>query len=164
MFIVTELLVFFAIFWAYFHRALAPRPRLGRVWPPYNLRTLDAYGLPTLNTVLLLRRGRAVTWAHHRLVAKNRANFILRIFVTLICALVFTYFQALEYQDANFTMADGVYGSAFYISTGTHGFHVIVGTLFLMVGFARAFTYRLTARHHKGLERAIVYWHMVDVV
>lgn len=84
--------------------------------------------------------------------------------VTIILAGVFTYLQGLEYRDAGFTMADGVYGSTFYAATGTHGFHVIIGTLFLGVGALRAFRGRLTMTHHKGLENAIVYWHFVDVV
>ena len=164
MFIGTEILVFFSIFWAYFHSALSPSIELAVVWPPTGITALDATALPLFNTLLLLASGCAVTFAHHSLVAGNRWGATLGLILTLILATIFTLLQANEYVNSGFTFADGVYGSSFYLATGTHGFHVCVGTLFLFIGLARIWTYALTDSHHKGLESAIVYWHIVDVV
>lgn len=138
LFIVTELLVFFAIFWSYFHSALSPVVELGNAWPPMAIDAVDAYALPFLNTALLLGRGATVTLRHHSLVAGLRSTFLEGILFTLLLSCVFSFVQSIEYFDANFTIADGVYGRTFYIATGTHGFHVIVGTLFLTVGALRA--------------------------
>ena len=164
IFIGTEILVFFSIFWAYFHSALSPSLELAVTWPPTGIIPLDATALPLFNTLLLLASGCAVTFAHHSLVAGNRWGATLGLIATLILATIFTTLQANEYINSGFTFADGVYGSTFYLATGTHGFHVCVGTLFLFIGLARIWTYALTDTHHKGLESAIVYWHIVDVV
>lgn len=125
---------------------------------------LDPTVLPLLNTILLLTSGCTVTYAHHALVSGSRNGAGVGLVLTLALAIVFTGMQALEYANSSFTLMDGVYGSAFYVTTGTHGFHVVVGTLFLAVGALRVWAYALTDAHHKSLESAIVYWHMVDVV
>lgn len=138
LFIVTELLVFFAIFWSYFHSALSPTVELGRAWPPIRINAVDAYALPFLNTALLLGRGATVTLRHHSLVAGLRSAFLKGMIGTLFLSFIFSGVQGMEYYDANFAIADGVYASTFYIATGTHGFHVIIGTLFLAVGALRA--------------------------
>lgn len=164
LFLVTELLIFFSIFWAYFHSALAPVVELAASWPPVGIAPIDPYSLPLLNTVLLLSSGAAITYGHHALVGGSRDGVIYGVVVTVLLALVFTACQGLEYVDAGFTMADGVFGSSFYLATGTHGFHVIVGTIFITIGLWRAYRYHLTEAHHKGFESAILYWHMVDVV
>jgi cytochrome c oxidase subunit 3 len=164
IFIGTEILVFFSIFWAYFHSALSPTIEFAVAWPPAGIVALDATALPLFNTLLLLASGCSVTFSHHALVAGNRWGATLGLVLTLVLATIFTLLQANEYVNSSFTFADGVYGSSFYLATGTHGFHVCVGTLFLLVGLVRVWTYALTDSHHKGLENAIVYWHMVDVV
>ena len=121
------------------------------------ITALDATVLPLLNTLLLLTSGCTVTYAHHALVGGSRAGLNLGIALTLLLAAVFTSIQALEYTNSSFTLIDGAYGSTFYITTGVHGFHVVVGTLFLGVGAIRAWAYNTTDSHHKGLESAIVY-------
>lgn len=105
-----------------------------------------------------------VTYAHHSLIQGNRAGVIYGLIATVALAAVFTGFQAFEYYNAPFTFSDGVYGSTFYMATGFHGIHVIVGTIFLTVGLFRALSYHLTDHHHLGFEQAILYWHFVDVV
>lgn len=137
LFVTTEVLVFFSLFWAYFHSALAPVLELGVAWPPMGVIALDAKILPLFNTLLLLTSGSTVTYAHHALVGGSRNGVGVGILVTLFVALVFTSMQGAEYANSSFTLIDGVYGSAFYVTTGTHGFHVVVGTLFLAVGAAR---------------------------
>ena len=164
LFVSTEVLVFFSLFWAYFHSALSPVLELGVAWPPMGVVALDAKVLPLFNTLMLLTSGSAVTYAHHALVGGSRNGVGVGILITLFLALVFTTIQGVEYANSSFTLIDGVYGSAFYVATGTHGFHVVVGTLFLAVGAFRIWAYAATETHHKNLESAIVYWHMVDVV
>lgn len=164
LFVTTEVLVFFSLFWAYFHSALAPVLELGVSWPPAGVVALDAKVLPLLNTLLLLASGCTVTYAHHALVGGSRNGVGVGILTTLLIALLFTALQGVEYANSSFTLIDGIYGSAFYVTTGTHGFHVVVGSVFLAVGAARTLTYAATETHHKNLESAIVYWHMVDVV
>lgn len=164
LFIVSEALFFLAIFWAYFHSALSPTTELGAVWPPVGIEPINAFEIPLLNTVLLLSSGVTVTYTHHCIIQGDRNGFILGSIYTLILALVFTAFQALEYTTSSFTITDGVFGSSFYFGTGFHGLHVIIGTFFLLVAFIRLGLYHLTLNHHLGLEGGVIYWHFVDVV
>jgi len=164
LFIVSEALFFLAIFWAYFHSALSPTVELGAQWPPMGIEAINAFELPLLNTVLLLASGVTVTYAHHCLIQGNRNGALYGGLFTIVLAVIFTGFQGVEYAVSSFTISDGAFGSCFYFGTGFHGLHVIVGTLFLGVGFWRLFAYHLTENHHLGLEAGILYWHFVDVV
>ena len=120
--------------------------------------------VPLLNTILLLSSGATVTYAHHALIEGNRRVAILGVAMTILLAVMFTALQGFEYMDADFTIADGVYGSCFFFSTGFHGFHVIIGTIFIAVAFYRIIAYHFTAEHHMGLESSLFYWHFVDGV
>jgi len=164
LFILSEVMFFVAFFWAFFHASLAPAVGLGAVWPPVGIQVLDPWGLPALNTAILLTSGASVTWAHHALVAGYRQSAVAALVVTVALAAVFTAVQGFEYVEAPFSISDGVYGSTFYMATGFHGFHVLVGTLFLAVCLVRARWGHFTPRHHVGFEAAAWYWHFVDVV
>jgi len=164
LFIVSEALFFVAVFWAYFHSALSPTVELGAQWPPMGIEPINAFELPLLNTVLLLASGITITYAHHSIIQGNRNGALFGAVITLILAAVFTAFQGVEYAVAPFTISDGAFGSCFYFGTGFHGFHVIIGTIFLGVGFFRLLAYHLTENHHLGLEGGILYWHFVDIV
>ena len=164
LFIVSEIMFFLAFFWAFFHSSLAPNVEIGAVWPPKGITVLNPWEVPFLNTVILLSSGAAVTWAHHAIVAGYRQQAIIGLVCTILLALIFTGFQAYEYKEAPFTISDGIYGSTFFLSTGFHGFHVIIGTLFLIVCCARLINYHFTKKHHFGFEAAAWYWHMVDVI
>jgi len=164
LFIVSEIMFFFAFFWAFFDSSIKPSFMLGGVWPPEGLETLSPWGIPLLNTVLLLTSGATVTWAHHAIVAGSKQNAQLGLFFTIILAIVFTGFQVFEYLNAPFTISDGVYGSTFFLATGFHGFHVFVGTCFLIVCLIRLSVNHFTREHHFGFEAAAWYWHFVDVV
>jgi cytochrome c oxidase subunit 3 len=164
LFIVSEVFAFLSVFWAFFHSSLSPAVEIGGSWPPMGITPLDPFAIPLLNTFLLLSSGAFITFAHHALIAGNRKAAIDGVFLTLILAIAFTLLQYYEYSEAGFSMSDGVYGSAFYASTGLHGLHVIVGTIFITVGYIRLINYQLTNSTHQGFEASILYWHFVDVV
>lgn len=163
-FILTEAFFFLTIFWAYFHSSLAPTPELGSVWPPRGIEALNPFAVPLLNTALLLSSGAAVTLGHHAFIMLKRQISLNGTLLCIILAVLFTRCQRIEYDTAGFTIADGVYGSCFYFGTGFHGFHVIIGTIFIGVAFYRIWSYQMTNTHHTGLETSILYWHFVDVV
>ena len=164
LFIVSEALLFFAFFWAFFWAALAPVPEIGSVWPPQGITVLDAWEVPFLNTLILLSSGATVTWAHHAIVSNYRWQAIVSLGLTILLAVLFTRLQAFEYCNAQFTISDGIYGTVFYLLTGFHGVHVIIGTIFLTVSLVRIIKYHYTCEHHFGFEAAAWYWHFVDVV
>jgi len=164
LFIVSEVMFFFAFFWAFFWAALAPTPEIGSVWPPRGIEVLNAWEVPFLNTLILLTSGASVTWAHHSIVSGNREEAIQGLRVTVALAIAFTALQGFEYVNARFTISDSVYGSTFYMATGFHGFHVFIGTCFLTVCLVRLYKHHFTKQHHFGFEAAAWYWHFVDVV
>ena len=164
LFIVSEVFAFLSVFWAFFHSSLSPAIEIGGVWPPQGITALDPFAIPLLNTMLLVSSGAFITYAHHALIKGNRKDSIYGTFFTIILAIVFTGFQYFEYSEAPFSISDSVYGSAFYASTGLHGFHVIIGTIFISTMFFRNLGYQLTKHHHIGFESSILYWHFVDVV
>jgi cytochrome c oxidase subunit 3 len=164
LFIASEVMAFFSIFWGFFHASLSPDVFVGSNWPPLGIDALDPFAIPLLNTLLLLSSGAFVTYSHHALINGNRSGALIGIILTIVLAILFTGLQAYEYMEAGFTFADSVFGTVFFASTGLHGLHVIVGTIFLTVGFVRLYLYHLTSDHHLGYEAAILYWHFVDVV
>jgi|SRR5215470_5011287 len=121
------------------------------------IEAIDPFELPLLNTVILLSSGVTVTYAHHSLIQGNRSGALYGLVYTIILAVLFTALQVIEYSVSSFTITDGVFGSCFYFGTGFHGLHVIIGTLFLSVGFWRLLAYHLTENHHLGLEAGILY-------
>ena len=164
LFIVSEVMFFFAFFWAFFHSSLNPSFVLGGVFPPAFLTILDPWKIPLLNTVILLSSGATVTYAHHSIILGEKKLSLHALIVTIFLAVIFTGFQAFEYLNSPFSISDSVYGSTFYLTTGFHGFHVFVGTCFLFVCFIRLYKNHFTKEHHFGFEAAAWYWHFVDVV
>jgi cytochrome c oxidase subunit 3 len=164
LFIVSEIMFFFAFFWAFFHSSIAPVYNIGGVWPPKAIITVNTFTLPLTNTFLLLTSGATVTWAHHALIVRSKKHTLIALIFTIVLASVFTLVQGIEYVNAPFNISDGVYGSCFYMATGFHGFHVFVGTIALFVSFVRIVLNHFTNKHHFGFESAIWYWHFVDVV
>jgi len=164
LFIVSEVMFFFAFFWAFFWSARSPTVEIGSVWPPKGIAVLNAWEVPFLNTVILLSSGASVTWAHHAIVAGSRDQAVRAMLVTVGLAVAFTALQVFEYVNAGFTISDSVYGSTFYMATGFHGFHVFIGTVFLTVCLYRLVQNQFTRTHHFGFEAAAWYWHFVDVV
>ncbi len=164
LFIASEVMFFAAFFWAFFNAALFPTEAMGGIWPPEGIKTFNPWDLPFLNTLILLTSGVTLTWSHHALIHDDRRNAIRGLVLTIILAVIFTAVQAIEYSHAAFGLSDGIYPSVFYLATGFHGFHVIVGTIFLTVCLFRLMKGHFTPTHHVGFEAAAWYWHFVDVV
>ncbi|HVL72869.1 MAG TPA: cytochrome c oxidase subunit 3 [Beijerinckiaceae bacterium] len=172
MFIASEVMFFVAWFWAYFDAALYPAdpPQiqraevLGGVWPPRGIETFDPWHLPLLNTLILLTSGTTVTWAHHALLHNDRQGLKWGLWLTIVLAVLFTAVQAYEYSHAAFNFSGNIYGATFFMATGFHGAHVIIGTIFLSVCLYRVYLGHFTPQQHLGFEFAAWYWHFVDVV
>jgi cytochrome c oxidase subunit 3 len=164
LFIASEVMFFAAFFWAFFSSALFPNEATGGVWPPKGIHPFNPWEFPFLNTLILLASGTTVTWAHHALLEGDRKGLIQGLTVTVLLGLSFTGFQAYEYAHAAFGFTQGIYPSTFFMATGFHGAHVIIGTTFLLVGLFRAKAGQFTPTHHFGFEAAAWYWHFVDVV
>jgi cytochrome c oxidase subunit 3 len=186
MFIASEIMFFVAWFWAFFDAALFPaaveplanskeligmverNALTGGIWPPKPSEnftaTFDPWGLPLVNTLILLLSGTTVTWAHHALLENNRKGLVWGLTLTVILGALFTLLQAYEYGHALFNYSGHIYGATFFMATGFHGAHVMIGTIFLAVCLARALKGHFTPKQHFGFEAAAWYWHFVDVV
>ena len=164
LFIVSEVCFFGSFFWAFFHSSLSPSIDIGCQWPPRGVNPLNPFSLPTTNTLLLLGSGATITWAHHSMVNNNRKDTIFSLFLTLFLGTAFTVLQGLEYHWSSFTISEGIYGSTFFIATGFHGLHVIMGTIFISVTYFRVIDFQFSSKHHFGFEASAWYWHFVDVV
>ena len=161
LFIASEVMFFVGFFWAFFASSLFP---VGGVWPPKGIHPFDPFEFPFLNTLILLLSGTTVTWAHHSLLSGDRNGMLRGLALTIFLGLCFTAVQAYEYSHAAFHFTGGIFPSTFFMATGFHGFHVIVGTTFLIVCLARAWLGHFKPDHHFGFEAAAWYWHFVDVV
>jgi len=157
LFIVSEIMFFFAFFWAFFHSSLSPVYNIGGTWPPVAITVIPTFGIPLTNTFLLLSSGATVTWAHHAIIVRAKKQALLALIITLILATLFTSLQAFEYFDSPFTISDSVFGSCFFMTTGFHGFHVFIGTIFIFISFLRIVYNHFTSTHHFGFEAAAWY-------
>jgi cytochrome c oxidase subunit 3 len=164
LFITSEVLFFFSFFWAFFHRSLSPNIEVGLFWPPSGVYPFNPFNVPLLNTLILVSSGVTVTWAHHSLIEKNLSQFINRIILTITLGVYFTALQVYEYFEASFSISDSIYGSTFFVATGFHGLHVLIGSSFLLICLIRGAKFHFSPSHHFGFEAAAWYWHFVDVV
>jgi len=169
LFIMSEVMFFAAWFWSFFKHAMYPggpeQPAAFQTWPPAGIETFDPWHLPLINTLILLCSGAAATWAHHALVHdNNRRDLKNGLILAIILGILFTVLQAYEYSHAAFGFAGNIYGANFFMATGFHGTHVIIGTIFLFVCLIRAMKGDFTPEQHVGFEAAAWYWHFVDVV
>jgi len=164
LFILSEVCFFFSFFWAFYDASIAPTIDIGIMWPPKGILPLSVYSVPLLNTVILLTRGITVTWAHHALINNYYNKSLYGLIVTVLLGAYFIVIQWVEYNEASFSMADGVYGSTFFMATGFHGIHVSIGALFLLYVAVNVFQGKLLYNHHFRFEAAAWYWHFVDVV
>ncbi len=172
LFIISEIMIFFVFFWGFFNASLNPSnlfdgdwATIKASWPPANIQTIDPWDIPFLNTLILLLSGTSVTWAHYCLQINDQANTVRALKYTIILAIIFTALQGFEYHHATFKFTEGIYPSVFYMATGFHGAHVIIGTIFLSVCYVRAKKGHFAKEYnHLGFNFAAWYWHFVDAI
>ena len=164
LFILSEVFFFVSFFWAFYDASLSPTIEVGIVWPPKGISTLGVYSVPLLNTIILLSSGITVTWAHHSIINNLFNKTAFGLFITVCLGIYFLFMQWVEYDEAQFSIADGVYGSTFFMATGFHGIHVFIGTAFLFYVLLNLLDCKLLYNHHFSFEAAAWYWHFVDVV
>nr|YP_009443918.1 cytochrome c oxidase subunit III [Stimulopalpus japonicus]ATU07139.1 cytochrome c oxidase subunit III [Stimulopalpus japonicus] len=164
LFITSEVFFFLSFFWAFFHSSLAPSPEIGLMWPPKGIQPFNPIQIPLLNTIILLSSGFTITWAHHSIMKNNFSQTTQGLTLTILLGFYFTLLQGFEYWEASFSISDSIYGSSFFMATGFHGLHVIIGTIFITTMLMRHFNTHFSKTHHFGFEAAAWYWHFVDVV
>ena len=164
LFLVSEVMFFFSFFWSFFYLSSNPAIEVGGVWPPTGIESMSATGIPLVNTLLLVWSGITLTYSHNRLVAQDLPQTVCGLTLTLTLGFIFLVLQVYEYRTAQFDISDGVYGSLFYLLTGFHGFHVIIGFLFLLVNLIRTLNWHFYRTSHLGYLFGAWYWHFVDVV
>lgn len=164
LFIASEVMFFFAFFWSFFYYSVSPVIWIGGIWPPLGIEVPNPWQIPFLNTTILVFSGISLTWAHYAMLSKERLESLIGMLITIWAGILFMGLQLFEYIEAPFTISSSVYGSIFYLMTGFHGFHVMVGLVFIVVCTCRQASYHFTSNHHVGFEAASWYWHFVDVV
>nr|QLD96990.1 cytochrome c oxidase subunit 3 [Amblyomma marmoreum] len=164
LFILSEIFFFISFFWAFFHSSLSPNIEIGGNWPPKSIIPFNPFEIPLLNSTILISSGISVTWAHHSIMNGNFYSSLLSLKITVLLGMLFTMFQMFEYFQAQFSITDSIFGSTFFLTTGFHGIHVIIGSIFLMVSYLRIKNNLISKDHHFGFEASAWYWHFVDVV
>lgn len=157
-FLITEVMLFFSLFWAYFHSALNPT---FLVWPPIGIFLINPWAIPLLNTFLLFYSGVLATVAHHSFLSFERKDTLNYLLASIILGLCFFFLQVIEYFSSSFDITDSVYGSSFFLLTGFHGFHVLVGLTFLVVIYFRSLNYNYPTLI---FDLGLLYYHLVDVI
>ena len=164
LFILSEIFFFVSFFWAFYDASMSPTIEIGLAWPPKGVAPLSTYSVPLLNTVILLSSGITITWCHHSIINNLFRKSFFRLLFTVALGVYFLIMQWLEYNEAQFSISDGVYGRTFFLATGFHGIHVTVGTVFLFYVLLILASSKITWSHHFSFEAAAWYWHFVDVV
>ena len=164
LFIISELLFFISFFWRYLNSSLSPNIEIGNIWPPKNIHQFNPYEIPLLNTIILLSSRITITLRHYYLIKKKKIKSIIILIITIIIGIIFSIIQIYEYYNSTFSINDSIYGSLFFITTGFHGLHVIIGTLFLIISLIRIINNHLSRYHHFGFEASSWYWHFVDLI
>nr|YP_010531312.1 cytochrome c oxidase subunit III [Mileewa amplimacula]UXX17571.1 cytochrome c oxidase subunit III [Mileewa amplimacula] len=164
LFIISEVFFFLSFFWAFFHSSLSPTMEIGMQWPPLGIKTFNPMNIPLLNTIILISSGMSLTWAHNSLINKKISQTMQAMILTIILGIYFSMLQMYEYMESPFCISDSIYGSSFFMSTGFHGLHVIIGTIFIIVSTMRIYNLHFSKYHHMGFEASAWYWHFVDVV
>lgn len=164
LFIISELFFFISFFWSFFHIILRPPIELGNCWPPQGIVSFDPLGIPLVNSFILITSGITVTLSHYSILLEHIEIRKFSLLLTVFLGLVFSLFQLIEYNISSFTIADSVYGSLFFIITGFHGIHVLIGSVFLSCCYYRILNFHFSSYHHVGFEIASWYWHFVDIV
>ena len=157
-FVLTEVMLFFSLFWAYFHSAFNPTYL---IWPPIGIDLINPWSIPLLNTFLLFYSGISATWAHHSFINKIKNNTIYGLLIAILLGVIFFILQIFEYLHSTYDITDSVYGSSFFMTTGAHGLHVVIGVIMLIITLSRVYLF-----HNPTLlfDISLLYYHFVDVV
>lgn len=164
LFITSEVIFFLSFFWTFFHSSLNPALEVGNMWPPTGITSINPFHIPLLNTLILVSSGVRITFSHHALINKNYDYCTIWLLITALLGIYFSVLQFYEYLFAPFSFMDSVYGSIFFIATGFHGLHVIVGTIFILVTLSRLISKHFSSSQNLGFEFSCWYWHFVDLV
>nr|AWN56291.1 cytochrome c oxidase subunit 3 [Mahanarva spectabilis] len=164
MFILSEVFFFISFFWGFFHSSLSPSMEIGMMWPPKGIKTFNPMSIPLLNTMILLSSGISITWSHHSLMTNKFNQVSQSMMITIMLGVYFSMLQGYEYLQSPFTIADSIYGSSFFMATGFHGIHVLIGTMFISIMMLRHMMFQFSSYHHFGFEASAWYWHFVDIV
>nr|YP_010849285.1 cytochrome c oxidase subunit III [Krisna furcata]WGG89425.1 cytochrome c oxidase subunit 3 [Krisna furcata] len=164
LFITSEVLFFVSFFWSFFHSSLSPNIEIGMEWPPLGVKTINPINIPMLNTMILLCSGMSMTWAHNSLIMNKLNDTKKSMVITIILGMYFSIIQMMEYYETSFCISDSIYGSTFFLMTGFHGIHVMIGTIFIMVSLIRISNLHLSSSHNVGFEASAWYWHFVDLI
>nr|UVV36467.1 cytochrome c oxidase subunit 3 [Tettigometridae sp.] len=164
MFIISELMFFMSFFWTLFHSSLSPNTEIGMNWPPKSIETFNPMEIPLLNTIILLYSGVTITIVHNLIMLNKNKKSLKFMMLTIFLGMLFTFLQYWEYKQSSFTISDSIYGSIFFLTTGFHGMHVIIGSTFILVNFFRLKNSQFSKTNHLGFEMSAWYWHFVDVI
>nr|YP_010131887.1 cytochrome c oxidase subunit III [Coelioxys fenestrata]QQD78148.1 cytochrome c oxidase subunit 3 [Coelioxys fenestrata] len=164
LFITSELFFFISFFWTYFHNSISPSIEIGMMWPPKNIYPLNPFKLPLLNSLILISSGFTLTWSHNCILNKKYKKSIKTLFLTIILGLLFMMIQFFEYFETPFCINDSIFGSIFFLTTGFHGLHVMIGIIFLLYSMIRLNKFHFSSIHHFNFESSSWYWHFVDVI
>jgi len=164
LFIISEIMLFFGFFWAFFHSSFCPSILLGAQWPPVGIVVIPVLEFPLFNTALLIISGLSITWAHRGIALGSFREAIDAFIITIFLGFLFVGLQMFEYYEAFFNISDSVYSTTFYTLTGLHGMHVIVGASFITICFIRLLRRHFLTNHYLGFIFAVWYWHFVDAV
>ena len=164
LFIISEVLIFFSLFFAYFYNSLIPSIEIGSEWPPIGIDVLNPLSIPLYNTVILYISGLTITISQNLINKRNKKESMLYLYITILLGLIFSYFQYIEYYWASYTISESIYSTNFYILTGFHGIHVIIGTILLIITIIRLYNYHFTNKNPIGFISSSIYWHFVDYV
>nr|ARX96658.1 cytochrome c oxidase subunit 3 [Eucera floralia] len=164
LFIISELFFFISFFWTYFHSSIVPNIEINMMWPPKNINFFNPYDIPLLNSIILITSGITVTWNHYCMLNFKYKLFNYTLIITIMLGMYFSLIQYIEYYEASFTFNDGIYGSIFFLMTGFHGLHVIIGILMLLSCYIRFKMNQFSTIHHFNYILSLWYWHFVDVI
>lgn len=164
LFIISELFFFISFFWTFLHRSISPNIEIGQIWPPININVFNPYDIPLLNSIILISSGFSITWSHYCIINNKLINFKLRLIITIILGIYFSILQYIEYNEASFCINDRIYGSIFFLITGFHGIHVLIGIIILTIRLIRFLNNHFSLIHHFQFEATLWYWHFVDVI
>lgn len=164
LFILSEIIFFLSFFWSYFHERISPNVEIGQIWPPYEIKTFNPINVPILNTIILIRSGFSITWSHHLIIENKLKKSKITLILTLVLGVYFSMLQIIEYKQSEFSNHDSSYGTIFFIATGFHGLHVIIGSTFIIINVLKINKFTLNQKNHIIFELSAWYWHFVDVV